>query len=88
MVVVVVVMGRGLVAAVVAAEAAAVGIIDLFTGLSEYLCAILLVRVGLLRTVVKKGEDGEIGKKIWTETLYCFVCVEKLETILCSSEFP
>lgn len=70
-----VVTGLGLLvaaAAVAAAEAAAaavVGVIDLLTGLSEYLCAILLVRVGLLRTVVKKGEDGEIGKKIWTETL-------------------
>lgn len=63
-----VVMGLGLLVRVVVVAVVAVeGEIDLFTGLSEYLCGILLVEVEvtLLRTVVK--EDGEIGRRVWIE---------------------
>ena len=57
-------MGPGLAAV---AAAAAVEEVDLFRGLLGYLCGILLVQVGLHRTVVKG--DGELGKKIWIEKL-------------------
>lgn len=75
-----VVMGLGLLVRVVVVAVVAVeGEIDLFTGLSEYLCGILLVEVEvtLLRTVVK--EDGEIGRRVWIEIV--LICVEKLETM-------
>ncbi|KAK7343313.1 hypothetical protein VNO77_11964 [Canavalia gladiata] len=64
-------------------NAAAEGEVDLFAGLLEYLCGILLMQVPLGTTVVKG--DGEIDKKIWIEIV--LFPVGKLETILCSSKF-
>ena len=70
-------LGRGQVGATVE-----VGVIDLFAGLLGYICAILML-VTLRRTVLKGNGDGEVEIEI-----YVLFHVEKLETILCSSELP
>lgn len=71
--VVVVVVGRGLMWAIVAVAVAREGeIIELFTGLLEYFCGLLLMEVTRCRTMPKG--DGKVGIEICVSSS-CFIIV-------------